>query len=335
MISHNRQNSCNLRNETNNQAPIFRVMNKQLINREHSLYWMGIATLIILFLHCHNVNSSNDSLNKLLGYVFTKGYLGVNIFIFLSAYGCCYSFNKNTLKQFYVNRVKRLYPTMLIFMIVSYFVTTPFRSTFLIDMLGHATGLALFFGGTVFADWFVPFLSLMYICFPIIYKVTSWLYDRGTIWVAIAVIIPSFLIFIPVFYPFIFTLTLPRIGMILLGIVVYLAEQKKEITKLAGICIPLTLISFTKIIDSAFLACPVIILFASLCDMRLWGKKFLILVGKYSLEVYIAQCLFIWNFKDFGENPVLATCILLLVIITASCVLGLIHKYFWKFINHS
>ena len=43
-----------------------------------------------------------------------RGDIGVDIFFFLSGFGCGYSVNKHSLKTFYANRIKRIIPIYLI-----------------------------------------------------------------------------------------------------------------------------------------------------------------------------------------------------------------------------
>ncbi len=90
------------------------IVTSKLITRDHSLYWMGIATLAILLFHIGQ-NESSHIVHKGINFIFSKGSIGVNIFFFLSGYGLANSFNKNSLKVFYFNRFKRLYPMMFFF----------------------------------------------------------------------------------------------------------------------------------------------------------------------------------------------------------------------------
>lgn len=79
------------------------TMNEKLIcQRVDKQFLMGIAITFVWLYHlrctCHHLG---DPLFKPL-------FIGVDIFLFLSAYGLCFSYNKNTLGQFYKNRIKRV-----------------------------------------------------------------------------------------------------------------------------------------------------------------------------------------------------------------------------------
>lgn len=78
-------------------------MNEKLIcQRVDKQFLMGIAITFVWLYHlrctCHHLG---DPLFKPL-------FIGVDIFLFLSAYGLCFSYNKNSLGQFYKNRIKRV-----------------------------------------------------------------------------------------------------------------------------------------------------------------------------------------------------------------------------------
>lgn len=76
---------------------------RQSINEDRFLYY-GIAILLVVFYHLHCYTN--------LGIVapFHHGAIGVDIFLFFSGYGLCYSYEKNSLKEFYWRRFKRIMP---------------------------------------------------------------------------------------------------------------------------------------------------------------------------------------------------------------------------------
>ena len=75
----------------------------QSINEDRFIYY-GIAILLVVLyqLHCYTK----------LGIVapFSQGAIGVDIFLFFSGYGLCFSYEKNSLKEFYWRRFKRIIP---------------------------------------------------------------------------------------------------------------------------------------------------------------------------------------------------------------------------------
>lgn len=76
---------------------------RQSINEDRFLYY-GIAILLVVFYHLHCVT------NLSIVAPFSQGAIGVDIFLFFSGYGLCYSYEKNSLKEFYWRRFKRIMP---------------------------------------------------------------------------------------------------------------------------------------------------------------------------------------------------------------------------------
>lgn len=66
---------------------------RQSINEDRFLYY-GIAILLVVFYHLHCVT------NLSIVAPFSQGAIGVDIFLFFSGYGLCYSFEKTLLKSF-------------------------------------------------------------------------------------------------------------------------------------------------------------------------------------------------------------------------------------------
>lgn len=71
--------------------------------------YMGLAiTLVVLY---HLYAWCNYGFFDMFHY----GYVGVDIFMFLSGYGCCFSYNKYSSSVFYKRRFIRIYPLFFIF----------------------------------------------------------------------------------------------------------------------------------------------------------------------------------------------------------------------------
>lgn len=301
----------------------------QYITKTNSTYWMGIATIFILFLHLGQ-NDSPHFLHKLILYIFNDVNIGVNIFFFLSAYGCCHSWRLNKPKNFYINRFKRLYPMMLAFMISSYFVNATFNiNTFIFDMICHASGISLFYNAH-FHDWFTPAIVLMYISFPLLFKAIKSIYNLrgGDYLIALSAIVPSLLLVF--LQPFVYELVFPRIGMVISAIAVFLAEQDNQKRKIAKIVVLYFFISITSIVRNSYLIVPCIILFASKYNIRPFGEKWISFLGKHSLEIYLAQCLWVFEFDYESGNYVYTLCESLLIMSITAFVIWAIQHYSWK-----
>lgn len=122
---------------------------------------MGIAMLMVLFYHFQ----SNW---------FYPGFLGVDVFLFLSAYGLCRSFETNTVVVFYKHRIQRIIP---LYLIMGMGITIVYLSCYhtqlsWLDILCNSSSLNYWgLGGNV-AEWYLSFLLILYLLFPLIFMVS-------------------------------------------------------------------------------------------------------------------------------------------------------------------
>lgn len=141
---------------------------------------MGFAMICVFLFH---------SPSKVLGFLPTGiwgsfigyGYLGVDVFIFLSAYGLCFSLARNDLKTYFLNRIERILPTWFLVLIlvhiagifVSHFIPS-MNFTYprtILDCLWWYTGLGFFFN-TCSYEWYVPTILLFYTFAPALFKMS-------------------------------------------------------------------------------------------------------------------------------------------------------------------
>lgn len=148
---------------------------KNILSKEYRQYWMGIAITSVIMLHIVYDRQTSDYVFKFIKMAFLQGDMGVNIFFFLSAYGLCHSYENNSLIKFYKKRFKRLFPIYIIFligiMIYQIGLTLDFKY-----LVFNLTGLNMFpiIGNSNLTNaWFIPAIILLYIFFPILYKLTK------------------------------------------------------------------------------------------------------------------------------------------------------------------
>lgn len=133
-------------------------------------FYMGISILWIIGYHFYLVTQSfcdeNLYLFKLL---FRNGYVGVDVFFILSAYGLCCSFERNSIGEYYKKRFFRIIPIYVVFLIVCKFLLH-IDTGFFYDSLLQMSSLSIFntkltksvnMGG----EWFVPAIINLYIVF--------------------------------------------------------------------------------------------------------------------------------------------------------------------------
>jgi len=94
-----------------------KYINLERINKSRTIL-LGIATLLVTFFHMYSLDFY-ELINirfvaNILTFVKSIGNVGVDIFLFLSGIGLYFSYKKNNLKQFYMNRFVRILPEFIL-----------------------------------------------------------------------------------------------------------------------------------------------------------------------------------------------------------------------------
>lgn len=162
---------------------------------------MGFCMILVFLYH-----AQSEKLGFMPTGFFAKFMLfchrSVDMFLFLSAFGLCFSLKKNNLKKFYSNRFKRIVPTWWVVLLSIHVIGILFGSKFgsegfdyphtIVDMFFWYTGLGYFFNQCCY-DWFIPALLVFYLLVPAINKLPRnylllviflflpliWLYDAS------------------------------------------------------------------------------------------------------------------------------------------------------------
>lgn len=138
----------------------------------------GIAALLVIMTHASSYNWGVVYLSRICGF----GSVGVDIFLFLSGMGLYYSMKKcNSIRTFYVHRIKRIIPSYLIIAGVLYGIIALLNNTPLMDYFLHISTLDFWvYGQNGVSAWYVSFIILLYLIYPAIYKMLSkknWIRD--------------------------------------------------------------------------------------------------------------------------------------------------------------
>ncbi len=197
--------------------PVARMLDKQFL--------MGIAITFVWLYHlrctCHHLG---DPLFKPL-------FIGVDIFLFLSAYGLCFSYNKNTLGQFYKNRIKRVYPLFAI-MAISY---TPLKAvkgydSSAWDWFCNLSTLSYYGLGGIYISWYLSLQLLLYLLFPILYKVSK----KYASYLLVLSLCCSILLLATIEWHWRYDCFISRIPIFILGILFYLERESVNLRKALG-----------------------------------------------------------------------------------------------------
>ena len=279
-------------------------------------YMMGVAILCIMVFHTTDI----FVVPKFMEFIQRSGYLGVDIFFFVSAYGLYYSMQKpTTLRQWYLRRLKRILPafwivSILMGIMVHWSLYDHLREETFWGFLLPWTNQDRFYN-VIF--WYIPAALLFYLIFPAMYKYRKWV-KVGFIPIVvlsyvISTMLSSFLSahhwspYLPGFFG--------RIPVFLLGMIV--AEHEDEIRNRMNVpvtvaLVVLSLMSFvllelhamgiTKMLsfpcdDFCLMAfsLPFICFVCSLLQNYVKIlNPFILFCGRYSLEIYLLHVAFTW-----------------------------------------
>lgn len=141
------------------------------LNKTNRNYFMGIAIVLVILHHfclrldgCWHVDTFPFT-------IFYWGQIGVDIFLFVSAYGCCASWENNSCWQYALHRIKRIYPQYIVFLLIV--LLWFFADASILHRLKLAVfslmGIAPIYRLGVSIEWYIPSLLMMYFCLPLIY----------------------------------------------------------------------------------------------------------------------------------------------------------------------
>lgn len=246
---------------------------------------MGIAILMVILYHavCSNLPMG------LLTIPATYGL--IDIFLFLSAYGLCYSLQNKNLREFYGRRFMRILPIYVI-LVFSMLIINMIRIGAL-DIVGACTTTFFWGVGDVFVDWYLTALLYLYLLFPLFYKLIN---KFGlAILLIISALALCYVWYIP--HPWFHESAMCRIPIFLSGI--YFCRSRHSILSvilLSAIFAALCIFSFFtgKVCLTYYLAPFVsvgILLFCKVCWKLTVLSTPLSFIGKYTLELYVANCI--------------------------------------------
>lgn len=275
---------------------------ENIFGREKRTFWMGLSILWIFMYHLTLFNpfpiAFNFSYIEPFMYLFRTGFIGVDIFLFLSAYGLCCSYNKNNLKIFYRNRIQRIYPLYFIFLMLFYILMIVLGNDSFKDLriyLLQCTGLSVLNVIKFDIEWFTPSIILLYIIFPALYRIVGFicnrheniLYQVGLLVLCISVT--------PLLSFVVADNLSSRLPIFILGIFTFYnlnKNQTKELFILYGAGIALSFIVENNNLRYS-MSVPSFLLFLSCCTFHEKNRfyKNVSWIGKYSFEIYLAQVL--------------------------------------------
>ena len=290
---------------------------------------MGLSALLIFFYHFY-VWQVVPIYTK---YILRFTSEGVDVFLFLSGIGLCYSMDKNdSTKSFYSKRFTRIYPSLVMVTAITL-------------LIGHKTILSMILLFTGITYWFAPFINVdegfwyvaliipLYVVFPYLYRfLKSATKFQSLCLLTICFALPYIVHFM---WDNCYDYALTRITPFLLGSILYTNRNK-----IANIGIPLIIVSIVFFVTlnaysllsgganihktmiqlsiQGIIAPGFSLIFAlilSHCNLLI--LRFLHWLGLMSLELYLVHLTLYYWFK----NPIMlfaASIILSYIILQAS-----------------
>lgn len=153
-----------------------------VFGREYRKVYMGLAMLWIIGYHFYLVQSEFIDAHlfpvKLL---LRNGFVGVDIFFILSAYGLCCSWERSSVFDFYKKRFLRIIPLYVVFLLLCKVILM--ANHVVTDGLLQMSSLSVF--NTSFTrtkemggEWFVPAIINLYLIFPLLFLAIKWVCNR-------------------------------------------------------------------------------------------------------------------------------------------------------------
>lgn len=272
---------------------------ESIVGKESRNYWMGIAMIWIVLFHWMNPICENEAISQTIRLTLTRtfgsGFIGVDIFLFLSSYGLCHSFTKNSYRVYLVRRLKRLFPVFLVFIICYLWFIADVKEIHTIVKLTllHITGLSTFTSQSY--AWYIPATIFIYWSFPLWFYMVRWLQNRNSFlpWI----LFMGILVIKPITMPYIFWLLNGRFVMVILGILTYIWMHESDKNDRRNL---ITLFAIPAILAMFFgqgkaeivgVTVPLILYAINQSKIKHYGNKFISFIGRHTLEIYLAQCI--------------------------------------------
>lgn len=252
--------------------------------------WMGIAILMVVLYHLQCRLPFSPYTN-----IFKYWFFGVDIFMFLSGYGLCYSYEKNTIFKFYRNRLFRIFPLYFVQFILIQIIYLGNSHVFsVIDLIGEITTLSFWGLGSGYTNWYVAAILFLYLLFPIFYRIVK-KYELRVVF---------FAYFFSMLYLRLTDDTwehdclVARIPVYICGIYYFFIKNNiKKILGVLAVCLVFWNISFCYDISVFYISacfCPMLIYIFNwyldyICTSDKITKNILGTIGKYSYEIYLAD----------------------------------------------
>lgn len=280
---------------------------------------MGLSMLMVFFYHFDQIH-------------FYPGFLGVDLFLFLSTYGLCNSFEKYSLGTFYKRRIIRIVPMFMMMGIGACMIACLSHHSQLSawDWFCNISSLNYYgLGGFVF-EWYLCFLLLVYLLFPLLYKLckSAVITRMGGSFLLSAVLVMSLFLLTKGFNWY-YNTAIGRVPICIMGILCYPFSENSSFLKkslLFGLGFLTAIYLYhAKMCNTyvlLYMLAPIVIVLlgwlVSIINKVIFVKRIVEAIGKNTLEIYVANvlvCLYRTSPENIFLNQPLAVSLLLYLIL--------------------
>lgn len=301
---------------------------------------MGVSILMIFVYHIILFYERYTGIGlPVIDELTAKGYIGVDIFMFLSAYGLSFSYEKNNLKRFYFHRFSRLYPMYgyflcLLFLILYAFAEVHFSLSEIIWVsVFQFTGLAVFSFLNCEMEWFMPSLIILYVCFPLIFRLVKIIIRRygskGELFLILFSLLGGILM-----KGIIYENLAYRFPLIVTALIFYFRRDSLEhLFKLSIFCLICSVLTCRPLLENSMIIPVFMVVLCFLNISSFVCDNFLKFIGAHTLEIYLAQVIttkYIMNFRLSNNNILMEFIIVFVLTVFFSYILYITHFYSLK-----
>ena len=274
------------------------VLDQILANK---LFYFGIAILMVVLTHIELVD------NNRIWCIFYPGFLGVDIFMFFSGYGLCYSYQKNNLTIFYKRRFLRIAPVFFLMVIVVSLVSIcNGRNMSVWDWFCNLTTLNYYCLGGFYIEWYLCAVVVFYLSFPLLFSLCKRCESVNGEGILLILVLIFCILLSILCGKWEYVCAIGRIPIFILGILLYI--NKKPLKKYLFIfcfffllTIPLFILGLLPRFYVFYMAAPIIIgLMGLLGEIIIQSegiKSVLEWIGKHTLELYVTNIVICYVMK--------------------------------------
>lgn len=312
---------------------------ENLLSKENRTSLMGISILLVFLHHLALYSESCYETSLPFLWLFSKGNVGVDFFLLTSVFGLSHAIKRTNIATFYKRRFRRLYPLYIAYLsIVAIFFCEWGGYSIIKNIFLQISGLIVFSPlsqGCNYFEWYTPTLTIIYITFPLLFKMGEYVSRRHILVELICLCLLAALSVICIKREFVYYNAASRLPIVFTAIMVYFHSINDSTSRLYTLAIVSAIISVYLAkyeVLSTSLCMPVFLIVLSQIRIEWASFRFFAFIGKYSFEIYLAQQIathFLFN-SHIIENYYTLMLIVPGIVAVLTTFFHLCNKYVWR-----